>query len=251
MRYQTDPIMERANRLEQRSMQRRKKDANGSRVSLGRTAARDDGEGDSGPLPMRYQDTSAIDRKFQMKQQVAEFYGPRGVIPVGAEEVDFVANKERLVQLMKFDRYFLNRFKFSNPHDLRMAQQMYPELFEMQLQTIREKAELQVELAKIKLLGPKTKEDIHLQYLVESGTIEVPNESVHIMNGLGEENLERGIWNPYKWRTANTDEKINNRFGAGYDFSDGNAGPINQGDINIFRRNIIGRGTEGIVVPDA
>jgi hypothetical protein len=148
--------------------------------------------------PGKYFSNTEFDDNLDIKQQFLEKKGWQAT--VGPEEIASVKQKENAILDMKFEEWFANTYgaKSDNPVMQQWAQQMVPEFFDKRERAIDSAADIQSRLAKIRLRGVKTREDMLLIFGIKQGLIEVPEDVLFQLGKSGNDQAKivRGLFNP-------------------------------------------------------
>lgn len=165
------------------------------------------------------------------------------------DDINVLLRKDQEKELLNFESFIQNYFDLSNPIHQKLVRELYPNYFERRLDVIRETLSLQERIAKIKLLGMQTKEDVFFVYGVMNGDIRIPDQVVFNLDAADRkaaENFKRGFFNVKKWTQGTRSIKDNNRlghtWGAGI-FAPGTANVNAGGDrkeYNYGSQNIFG-----------
>jgi hypothetical protein len=151
-------------------------------------------------FPARYVTPDDRDDYMAIKNALATDTRPA---PVTDEDIAAVLRKRAQFEVGKQEDWFQNTWKFdsSNPTQQRWAQTVFPEYFGRREQVIDEQTLLQNQLAKIKLRGPRTREDIDLLYAIQMGVVEIPEGPIFDLgrsanNAADNRQGARGVFSP-------------------------------------------------------
>lgn len=153
-------------------------------------------------FPARYYEPDARDDVATLKSQLASTARPA---PVTDEDVNAILRKRAAVEVAKQEDWFQNSWTFnsSDPNKQRWAQSVFPEYFARREQVIDEQTMLQNALAKIKLRGPRSREDIDLLYAIDMGIVRPDDKSIWNLEGTSLSEPRRGLFNPLRLRINN------------------------------------------------
>lgn len=116
----------------------------------------------------KYADITPV--PFQEKKQLAQAVGAdriQTVVNVTDEDRRVLEHKGNLKQLMDFDKWVTAIYKPSaDPSHSKFLQEVYPEYYEAREREMEDLHHLQLQWGKVCLRGPKSKEDLYLQYRV-------------------------------------------------------------------------------------
>jgi hypothetical protein len=104
-------------------------------------------------------------------------------------DLEWMDDKRKQAQKVDFDRYIANYYDLTNPAEAELLARYYPEYFSEREKEIESQADLQKQLALIRLRGPKSKKDFLLIYMIQNRTVPLP---------------QGPLWNPAAW--GNTDQ---------------------------------------------
>ena len=153
------------------------------------------GGSEAGQFPARYYEPDDGDDVMHIKDQLASAGRPA---PVTDNDVATILRKRAAVEVAKQEDWFQNSWKFAsdNPVQQRWAQQVFPEYFSRREQVIDEQTLLQNQLAKIKLRGPRSREDIDLLYAIDMGVVKVEDSAIWNITGTTLAAPRRGLFSP-------------------------------------------------------
>lgn len=121
------------------------------------------------------------------------------------EDLEYIDKKAQQVELEKFDRWYGSIFDHSDPAQLQISKQIYPEWFERRLKAIDETVDFQRSMARINILGITNKEDVLTAYAVASGRIDPSVYNINVMNpgtpdpAITKKQYEYGFYSPYRF----------------------------------------------------
>ena len=118
------------------------------------------------------------------------------------DDINVLLRKDQEKELLNFETFIQAYFDLSNPIHQKLVRELYPNYFERRLDVIRETLSLQERIAKIKLLGMQTKEDVFFVYGIMNGDIKLPNDVVFKLDEAdanAEGAFKRGLFNFKKW----------------------------------------------------
>lgn len=140
------------------------------------------------------------------------------------DDINVLLRKDQEKELLNFEAFLQNYFDLSNPIHQKLLREIYPNYFERRLDVIRESLTLQEKIAKLKLFGPQTKEDIFFIYAIINGDIEIPDTVVFNLDqgATPAGHFNRGFFNVKRW----TAEAQKTRTGLGRDWNQGLFGPL-------------------------
>lgn len=117
-----------------------------------------------------------MDRKMAIRKELAadEF-----TVAAGDREVDYLKKKEDQVARMDFESWLADRhLAQADPAMQRLIHSAYPEYWQGRMQQLERDLDLTREVAKIKMVGPQSREDFFLQYAMETNQIKLPRAAL-------------------------------------------------------------------------
>lgn len=129
------------------------------------------------------------DHRLELANMMAS---PSRPLPYTMDEVAAIEKKLQQGAEMGYDGWFANTWEFesNNPVMQKWARDINPEYFRRREEQIDNIAELQKQIAKMKLYGPRSEEDLMLLYNIDTGAIPT------------------GVLNHPLWRPGNQDSAI-------------------------------------------
>ena len=127
-----------------------------------------------------YDDISAIKRQFQEG-------GAKAVVTLDKDDADYALRQRAQVENADFDRWVMQKWNLQDPAQNFLMQTIAPDQFQRRLDLIETQQSLVSKYARLRLLGPKSLEDLKFEWLVETGRITLPKGPV---------------WDPVAWMDA-------------------------------------------------
>lgn len=147
--------------------------------------------------------------KLQLGQAAQEAGAPVGYTPFGKmeakkEDFDWYQRKQAAAEVANFQRWFAKEFDLMDPAQKKRAKELYPEFYAQRKKLLKQQAKNLVRLAKIKLEGIQSFNDLQTQYLAETGRLDVgplqnllnPEKTALGLQGQ-QKNFVRGLANPF------------------------------------------------------
>lgn len=156
------------------------------------------GIGAAQQFPARYLYPDERDKKYAMRRQInAAAQGARPD-PITEDEIDYLLDKTTAYETAEFHNWFSRLYKMddSNPVMKKWGMELVPELWQMKEQSIEDNARLQAQLAKIKLRGVRSREDLMLMWAIAKGAITVPEGPIWDPPQTPFPDSKRGVFNP-------------------------------------------------------
>jgi len=197
-------------------------------------------------MPARYFEGDEDDDLQAIKHQLATTARPA---PITDSDAERVMRKSAAIEVAKEEEWFQNQWAFnsSNPTMQRWAQGVFPEYFARREQVLEEQAQLQLAIAKMKLRGPRSREDLDLLYAIDSGVVQVGKKPIYDTEGVAADaTAVRGLFNPRRssilrqpWRRNPLENPLSNFPGAA---TQGLTGQVDAPAFTEDNLNILGFG---------
>lgn len=167
--------------------------------------------GEASEFPARYYEPDPSDDVATLKGQLASASRPA---PVTDSDIAMILRKRAAVEVAKQENWFQNSWQFnaSDPNKQRWAQSVFPEYFARREQVIDEQTMLQNALAKIKLRGPRSREDIDLLYAIDMGIVQPDTNAIWNIKGTDLDKPRRGLFNPLRLKIGQQPAAIHSVF---------------------------------------
>lgn len=129
-------------------------------------------------MPRKFLSRDPMDDRMRQRMQLMD---KDGMTPFGQVYYDdsvgrWLEKKEAATELANMDAWFGENYNKSSIAERQFAQQIYPEYYTEREKLMMERAAMVVKLKAIQLRGPRNKEDLMLQYLVQSGKVQLPQD---------------------------------------------------------------------------
>ena len=93
-----------------------------------------------------------------------------------AEALDYVRQKQQADELVLFEQWLATKFNMDDMYQVDKVNKLFPAYFERKRQQVRQTLDLAERLALIRLQGgPRSADDLALQYRIETGAVDVQN----------------------------------------------------------------------------
>lgn len=175
--------------------------------------------------PDQYDDIANVKTAFQAGAP-AGAGGANWVIPFTDQDAEYIRRQRDQVENADFDRWVMQKFNLEDPAQLFLFQQIAPDQFQRRMDLIDYQQNLVSRYAKMRLLGPRTMDDLKFEWLIETGRIELPNGKIwdpkswmEAQLGAGDDAAKeksrkgrymKGLWSPLNYLTETTvGEKAN------------------------------------------
>lgn len=113
--------------------------------------------------------------------------GARQVVTLDKSDAEHVLRQRAQVESADFDRWVMQKYDLTDPAQNFLMQQLAPEQFKRRSDLIEAQQNLATKYALLRLLGPKSLEDLKFQWMIETGRVELPKGPV---------------WDPLAWMDA-------------------------------------------------
>lgn len=135
----------------------------------------------SSEFPYKAFVNDSYDSIAQLKYQIS-----RGNYKVPFEKVDaeYLLRQRGQVENADYDRWVMQKYDLSNPAQNMMLQKIDPDQFKRRMDLLKKQIDLTSRYAEVRMLGPKSEEDLKFEWLIESGRIQMP---------------EGPLWDPQRW----------------------------------------------------
>lgn len=160
-------------------------------------------------------DLQTPDPRDALMSQKIQLADERGITPFGRlvasdSDFDWLDRKRQQEDEANFQAWFAQNYDYMAPEQKAVARRLWPNFYEQRQRLLEKNVKLQQKIAELKLHGPQSKEDLLLQYAVESGYIPAdPLENIlhpersreAAEKAARQETFVRGLLNP-KARTT-------------------------------------------------
>lgn len=107
------------------------------------------------------------------------------VVPFEQADAEYLMRKRDAQEKAQFDAWIMQKYDITDPAQNLMLQNIAPELFQRREEVIDSQQALVTAYAKTRLRGAKSLADLELEWLIETGRLDLPKGP---------------IWSPSKWR---------------------------------------------------
>jgi hypothetical protein len=146
----------------------------------------------------QYFDRDEYDTIYEIKEKLS---GTKNRIwPVTDSEAKYLVDKAKQLELINFHEFLQKSYGIdaSNPVLMKWAQDMFPEFWSMREEMIDQNAFVQTALAKIRLFGPRSRDDFQLLFGISTGRVTVPEGSIYDPKKAEIGPHARGLFNPLR-----------------------------------------------------
>lgn len=175
--------------------------------SMPRGRARTDGELEAEFPAQYFPDHEKEDQRVALKAKLlADGKRPLGDAMMTDADLRWYQQKEEVKQQIIFDEWFSKLYDTTDPNKLRLAQELYPEYYQMREREIKRQAAIQEKVALIKLRGVADKDDLEFIFALQSGNIKLRAKPLYDLDNIDDlrqaaqqSKYLRGIFNPVKY----------------------------------------------------
>lgn len=136
------------------------------------------------------------------------------IVPFTEADAAYELRKRDAMEQVDYDNWLMTRFDLTDPAQAVMFQQLAPDQYARRQQLIEYNMDLEKRMAMLRLMGPKSEEDLKFEWLVETGRIQLPEVPAWKPQGFGDEQrgarplissnegrqaIERGYFNPIQF----------------------------------------------------
>lgn len=155
-----------------------------------------------GQFPAQYHARTEAERAIGLKQDYVRHLNEfkpelNARYDVTQSEIDALVRRYDEVDLINFERHITSWFNIKDPTHQRLINELYPQYFERRLDQIEANLEVQRRIAHLRLLGPRSADDLRFAYFLETGVIAKPTGPVFDPKTDDNKN-SRGLFNPYR-----------------------------------------------------
>jgi hypothetical protein len=131
----------------------------------------------------------------ETKGGVAALYTPT------EDDIRVIERKDQEKRLVNFEGFLEHFFDLKNPIHQKLLNDVYPQYYDRRLEIINDNLKLQEKMARLKLYGPQTQEDIFFLYALWQGDIEIPDTLANSLDTkvFDDEKYRRGMFNVKRW----------------------------------------------------
>lgn len=141
------------------------------------------------------------DERYALRGQLLGENNATGVLPgVGLamatdKDFEYFHKKALDAQEADFKAWFLAQMDLSTPEKQAYWQSQFPEVFQEKQRLLESQVDIQLKLAKIRMLGPKNKEDYMLLWAIQRGFIKLPDGPLYDPSKESVKNFHEGLFN--------------------------------------------------------
>jgi hypothetical protein len=111
--------------------------------------------------------------KLQMQDPARPGYTPFGKLYAKDADFEWMQRKKAAVEYADFQAWFARNFDLMSPAQKARAKELFPEFYKERKKLLKQQAKNVVRLANLKLNGVENFDDLYLQYLAETGRLDL------------------------------------------------------------------------------
>lgn len=147
----------------------------------------------------------AFQRKFEARDRMddemntkMQLMNKEGMTPFGQVFYDdkvgrWLERKAAVAEAANFDAYFGREFNKNDLASRQWAQKINPDWYASRERDMNDRAQMVLKIKGIQLRGPQSKEDLYIQWLIESGRVVLPADWDRIAPGVTEGRLSDDV----------------------------------------------------------
>lgn len=151
--------------------------------------------------PNRDRDTRLRLKKQYIAAKAAGTGPDLGAALLDDKDLEAFQDIEKQSQVISFESFLASYFDMNDPATAKLVEEIMPEYYQKRAEAIEHQAELQKNMALIRLRGPQSKKDLMLIYLLATGAIPMPLGGIFDPKkwSYTDRNFTRGMLNPRKY----------------------------------------------------
>jgi len=130
-----------------------------------------------GKFPIRPLPKDPYDTVWKIKQDLKQgnYVSAARPLPVTEEDLRYLKGKAAAEDYTAYLTWEASKYDLSDPATKEWFHKVCPSYFEQREQLIDDMIDVQAKYAKIRLRGPRSEDDLKLEFLIEKGDIQLPN----------------------------------------------------------------------------
>lgn len=181
----------------------------GQRLYNKADATGDDGKGIATAYPNIIEAGHPSDQYYATKTALVGENGAAaglGMAQMTDADINYINSKKNAAIEASFKGFLLNQMDLSSPEKQAYWQNKFPEVFEEKVKLAEQQLDLQVQLTKINIFGPRNIQDYRLLYAIKEGFITPPKGPLNDPDSLQKKDFHRGMFNIRKMLPSNDKE---------------------------------------------
>ena len=127
-------------------------------------------------FPKKFDARDRMDDEMNMKMQLMD---DKGMTPFGQVYYDdkvgkWLERKSAVAESANFDAWFGKNFHKNDLASRQWAQQVNPNFYSEREKEMADRAQMVLKIKGIQMRGPQSKEDLYIQYMIDSGRVKLP-----------------------------------------------------------------------------
>lgn len=129
-------------------------------------------------FPKKFIARDKMDDEMNTKMQLMDKDGmtPFGQVYFDDKAAKWLERKAAVGEAANFDKWFGQNFNKNDLASRQFAQQINPQYYSDREREMAERADVVLRLKGIQLRGPQSKEDLYMQWLIDSGRVKLPKD---------------------------------------------------------------------------
>lgn len=129
-------------------------------------------------FPKKFIARDKMDDEMNTKMQLMDKDGmtPFGQVYFDDKAAKWLERKAAVGEAANFDKWFGQNFNKNDLASRQFAQQINPQYYSDREREMAERADVVLRLKGIQLRGPQSKEDLYMQWLIDSGRVKLPQD---------------------------------------------------------------------------
>lgn len=154
-------------------------------------------------FPAKLSHPDPEDAKWNLRKEAITDGGktPAGMAIAPDSFFDYIDRKKQNELLADYEAWVMENADLSKPETIDWWYRTVPWIRNKRLSVIEEQAELQKNIARIQVDGPKSEEDLKLIFAIKNGLINISNKPLYQLGADGDKALSNsfraGLFNPY------------------------------------------------------
>lgn len=149
--------------------------------------------------------------KLTLQDPSAPGYTPFGRLTAKDSDFEWYQKKVAAAEAANFQAWFAQNYDLMSPAQKKRAKELFPEFYAQRKKLLKKQAKNLVRLATLKLEGAQTFDDLQLQYMAETGRLDVgplqnllnpENSGIDLTTGqqkaTQQDKFRRGLLNPFR-----------------------------------------------------
>lgn len=129
-------------------------------------------------FPKKFDARDRMDDEMNMKMQLMDHQGmtPFGQVYYDERVGKWLERKSAVAESANFDSWFGRNFHKNDLASRQWAQQVNPNFYSDREKEMADRAQMVLKIKGIQMRGPQSKEDLYIQYMIDSGRVKLPED---------------------------------------------------------------------------